>query len=234
MRIRETKPEVKAESLIMAQLPKSAIVHDVHILDSSGSMAGGKYNNAIEGINADIMASQKQAEIFPEIKSTMTVVEFSGTKSMKYHMQMIPIEKAQLLTGKLMNGNTALYETIGATIEYLLLQKQPEDKVLMKIMTDGFENASRGKYSIRHDLANLIAKVQKEDNFTITFVGTKKDVANMINSLNIDESNTLVHENTAASIERSYKKTVNARTSFMYSMSKGEDVLTGFYSKKVN
>lgn len=209
-------------------------IHDVHIVDSSGSMSGGKYNSAIEGVNQDIMASKETARTTPGLTSTMSIIEFSGTGSAKYHMFMKPIEEVKNFSSRNIGGMTALNETVGEAIERILAHKRPEDKVLLKIFTDGDENGSRGKYTSKKTLSDLIEKVQQDDNFTVTFVGTKNDVARVSKDLKIDLSNTLVHDNTAASVKMSFEKTVGARSMYAASAMAGEDVSKNFYSKVLN
>lgn len=240
MRVDELKGGNPQNPILSPKSVTELTIHDVHILDSSSSMRGSKYTSAVEGINGDIDVSNQQAKEHPEITNTITIVEFSGTGSRKVHAFMVPIDQAPKLNIKLIGNNTALYETIGWTIKQLLEKKKKEDKVLLKIFTDGAENSSQGEFKplsyagASPALANLIKKVQEEDNFIVTFVGTKHDTNNMIKKLNIDASNTLVHANTAESIRMSYEKTSKARGAFMMSALAGEDVSTGFYSKTLN
>lgn len=216
-------------------------IHNVHILDSSGSMSGVKYNNAIKGINADIAQSKSVATTTLGLTSTMTIVEFSNHNSARFEPFMKPIALTKNLTLRNMGGKTALYETIGLTIEKLLQNKQKEDKVLLKIFTDGEENNSLGKYASPDKgwgrnktspiLSALIKKVQDEDNFTVTFVGTVHDTQTMIKNLNVDESNTLVHDNTAQGVKKSFETSAGATMLYMASASRGEDVSKNFYTK---
>lgn len=212
-------------------------VHDVHILDSSGSMMGGKYSAAIEGINADIIASKEASKANPNLTSTMTIVEFDNR--IKTHIFMQPIESVQPMKYKIMGNTTALFQAIGETIQTLIRNKNVEDKVLMKIFTDGGENSSTGIYSANigggcKALSDLIKEAEAKHNFTITFVGTKDDTRTMIDKLGVDVSNTLVHENTASSVKMSMDKTVASRSAYLMSAFAGEDVSKGFYSKTVN
>lgn len=216
----------------------SGIIHNVHILDSSYSMkTNNKYNNAIEGINSDINNIREESKKFSNIKSTISLVEFSSFDQIMFRNWLVPIEKDILITKNLIGRDTALYQTIGETIEKLLNNKEKEDKVLLKIFTDGQENGSKGKYASTGfgkycpTLANLIKKVEKEDNFTITFVGTPRDTTNIASSLSIDLSNTLSYDNTGAGVRRSFEKTIEATQSYYSGASAREDVSKGFYTK---
>lgn len=218
----------KPGKVVQTSVASNVTVHDAHILDSSGSMSGGKYTEALRGIQNDIEASKQQRREFPDIKSTMTVVEFSNR--IVDHMFMTPIENVGNFSSRCMNDMTALHDAIGHTIEKIMKAKQPQDKVLLKIFTDGGENASR-KYSTS-SIKELIKKAEA-NGFTVTFVGTDADTRQVIKNLAIDQSNTLVHNNTSKGVEMAFSATVQARTSYMKSVSKGEDVTRGFYGKSI-
>lgn len=70
--------------------------------------------------------------------------------------------------------------------------------------------------------------------FTITFIGTKNDTAYIVRHLNIDFSNTLVHDNTGEGVKMSFQTQATATTQYRKSLEKGEDVSRGFYSKVLN
>lgn len=216
-------------------------IHDVHILDSSSSMTtANRYRTALAGINNDIQASKETARHRPGLISTMTIVEFGGKDKIKFHNLLTPIESIGTFHSTNFNSMTALYDAIGTTIEKVLTAKAKDDKVLMKIFTDGGENDSQGFYKpIGYDksspkLSALMEKVQKEDNFTITFVGTQQDTATMIKMLHVDASNTLVHDNTEHSVKMSFANTTNSRSTFVAKAMAGEDVSKNYYSKTLN
>ena len=143
------------------------------------------------------------------------------------------VEDVPTFNSRNMNGMTALYQTIGTTIDTLLNNKQKEDKVVLKIFTDGEENASQGLYKNHSTLKELITKVEKEDNFTVTFVGTEGDIKNIVQNININITNTLSHDNTADSVEHAFTTTCLSTGSYRKAVSEGEDVSKGFYSKSL-
>lgn len=237
MRVQHNKPQANLSTTISSTDPVKGVIHHCHILDSSGSMMGKKYNSAKAGIMKDIEIVKQQAISFPNITNTMTIIEFSGSLNINYHCYKVPIEKLTNINFRLIGNMTALYQTLGECIEKFIIDRESTDKVLIKVLTDGGENGSVGKYAEIHrhcpNLATLIKKVSNEG-FTITFVGTDSDTKSIIANLNIDASNTLVHNNTGKGVEDSYTKTVGATQMFMRSMSAGEDVSKGFYTKIVN
>lgn len=211
----------------------SGTIHHVHILDSSGSMDGGKYINAVAGINLDIKSIQESRKDFSELTETMSIIEFDYSHKIRTHYIMSPVESIGTFISKCFGGSTALYQAIGETIDQLLAKKKKEDKVVLKIFTDGGENASQGQYKNNSVLRQLISKVEEEDNFTVTFVGTEYDVKLITQKLSIDSSNTLVHDNTTLGVQRAFGQTVNSTKAYRKGVASGQDVSANFYSKTI-
>lgn len=215
-------------------------VHNVHILDASGSMAGPKYTNALGGINEELNVLKTDTS---GIEFTETVIEFdSGYNSqlrITTHYYLTPIAACGNIKGVGANGGTPLNQTVGETIEKLLKDVQPGDKVIMKIFTDGEENQSQGKYKPEWGgacpaLRTLIEAVQANNNFTIAFIGTKVDTENVIRNLSVERSNTIVHANTAASIGHTYLMSRGATQSYAKRVAQGasaEELRTDFFKR---
>lgn len=112
---------------------KKQVIHNVHILDASGSMAGAKYSSALEGINSE----QRSLQEDDTMRYTQTVLEFcSSTPILTEHSFMRPIKTCETVKGRGANGGTPLYEAVGAALEKLLLGMEAGDKVLVTIFTD--------------------------------------------------------------------------------------------------
>jgi hypothetical protein len=94
----------------------------------------------------------------------------------------------------------------------------------------GQENASRA--FTKYQIASLINHV-KTRGFTVTFVGTKNDVDNVVRQLSIDSTNTLVHDNTARGVQDAFFNTIGSTMTYASKVAKGEDVSRGFYKKIV-
>lgn len=211
---------------------QATVIHNVHIIDASGSMAGGKYDNAIKGVQMETEELKKAGSI---IKYTNTIVEFSGDgkSCITTHCLLQPLEKYRGFDPRGADGYTPLYQAVGETIENLLRLVKKGEKVLIKVFTDGGENSSTGIYRKREVLSKLIEKVQEENEFTVTFVGTETDVQHAVYYLGVDASNTLVHDNTERGIAQTYKMSTSATQAYSKRVSKGEDVKKNFYSKSV-
>lgn len=68
---------------------------------------------------------------------------------------------------------TPLFDAMGRSLNDLKKHVCDEDVVLVTIITDGYENASR-EYS-GHDIKNLVAE-QKKKGWVFAYIGTNKDV----------------------------------------------------------
>lgn len=200
-------------------------IHIVSILDASTSMYGDKFENALRGINSEIKELKKETTI----NYTLTMVRFSGTNNIQTIEFKTPISKVgEIYTN--CTGMTALYQAVGETLEKFI-NTPSNEKVLVKIFTDGENNESRGKYASQTVLANFIKECESKG-FTITFVGTKTDVDFMINDLNINFSNTLSHDNTSRGVADAFATTTMATKSYSAKVLNNEDVLTGFYKQE--
>lgn len=208
----------------------SGVVHDVFIIDESSSMGSGsnsKYGAAKRGLINDFQKLQELNEANPEITYTSTLVRFSDSVTTPVFME--PAHSADVKLSTPLRGLTALYQAVGETISRIKRSKDENDKVLIKIFTDGGENASRGKYARPKVLSELIKDVEENHGFTVTFIGTQRDVKHIIDNISIDESNTLSHDNTRESVARSMDVMTQARGTYSKVLEAGGDVSKGFY-----
>lgn len=234
-------------------LGKKPTLQNVNLLDRSGSMdegkyqnTGSKYDNAVNGINEEqnMLKEDKTANYLQTIIEFDSLGNFRYGKDAKdiarYNEALItqPIETCGIFKGKGADGGTPLYDAIGYTIRKLLILKKPEDRVLLKIFTDGGENSSTGEFNPHtggaKKLYDLIQDVQNNHKFTVTFMGTKYDTETIIKKLGIDRGNTLVHDNTAHDVKMSYARAAGQTISFANEVAtKGVDTVANFYSKSV-
>jgi hypothetical protein len=202
---------------------KKPLIHNVVILDSSGSMSGSKYNNALKGLNEEMEDLRKDENA----DYTMTVIEFSTDK--KEHCFMAPLSNVELINGRGANGGTALYQTVGEALERVALNIGKGEHVLVKIFTDGEENSSTGRFADAREVQKLINILEKA-NFTVTFEGTQFDAEKAIERLGIKKGNTLVHDNTGDGIYANAKMRGVKSMEFSASVASGNATMDSFYS----
>lgn len=226
-------------------LGKKPTIHNVNGLDCSGSMddgkytGGSKYDNAVAGINEE----QNMLKNDTTANYIQTIIEFDSagyTSGARYNEDKIaqPISTCGPFKGRGANGGTPLYEAIGYIIRKLLVLKRPEDRVLLKIFTDGQENASIGEFRPSmggaKKLYDLIQDVQNNHKFTVTFMGTGEDTETIIRNLGIERGNTLVHDNSAKGVKMSYMRSAGQTMAYADTVATtGVDTVNNFYSKTV-
>jgi hypothetical protein len=222
------EPEVTAGSPAAAKLFKHnrVIINNVFIVDLSSSMNDyGKLPVALKGINDEMEVLKKD----PNAEYLITIVEFSDPEKIRVAVDRVPLKDMKTYSA-IANGWTALYQATGETLERMKGLKKAGEAVLVKIFTDGGENKSRGKYSSKHALSQMIKECE-DDGFTITFVGTETDVKTVIDSLGVDESNTHVHFNDTQSIGETFALASSATLNYSRNLRAGKSVKKGFYKK---
>ena len=136
---------------IMAQFK----VHNLIIVDASGSMTP-IYEQALAGINVLSFAS--------------------GGEPLQYAYRNTIAEQTTPLTPNdyTLRGMTALYDAIGTSVTDLERNKGKEDKVLVTIITDGYENDS-----IEWDGASVKKLIDRlcKKGWVFTYIGANQDAA---------------------------------------------------------
>ena len=226
----ETDPDGTAELVVSKKVTKTAkkvavvggklpIIHVVDVVDRSGSMSGEKLSSAILGVNQGVNELRKETDI--EYKYTLctfdSLVQFKTLKQ-----DLSKVENVSFKSG----GTTALFDAIGMTIGKIENNLEENAKVLVNIYTDGAENASL-KFG-RAQIAEMIKEYEKKG-FTFSFIGTPHDTQYVINTLNIDASNTLSYDGTGAGLKKSMTSTFAARSVYSKNVKEGKDVTIGFY-----
>lgn len=141
--------------------PQNEKMDLIFIMDRSGSMMGSQ-KDTIGGFNSFI-----QQEIKKELDTRVTTILFDNEYEILYKRK--PIHEVKELTEKeyWVRGTTALLDAIGKTIN--TLDKEIDNKTLVVIMTDGYENASR-EYT-KQQIQNLIAN----HNWEFIYIGADID-----------------------------------------------------------
>lgn len=163
-------------------------VEIIFALDRSGSMMMGQ-NDYIGGFNA-FLADQR--EIPGEC--LVTLMQFNETCETVYASQ--PIAQVEPLTLKTFKpyGQTALYDSLcrlidetGARLSMLSVPERP-DKVIVVILTDGEENASR-HYSLE-DASARIRHQREIYQWEFIYLGANQDAFTVGKGLGVDPVNT--------------------------------------------
>lgn len=163
------------------------------ILDASGSMES-IYNQALSGVNETIQTIRMGQKDHPDMKQILTLASFnSGKNYLKVKYSATPIENVKEITHEdyITCGCTALYDAMGEMISELKRKVTLEDRVLVTVITDGYENASI--HWSGPQIKSLVEEL-RQTGWTFTYIGANQDVEAVAGSMGI--RNTLAFEET--------------------------------------
>lgn len=180
------------------------------ILDRSGSMSG-IMDDSIGGFNTFI----KQQKELPD-KATLTVALFDDKYELLY--DNVDIKDVKEITEKewYPRGVTALYDAIGKTINdvktnHFKLGVEAPAKVLVCIVTDGYENASR-EYKL-DNIKKLINDCENDD-WNFIYLAANQDAFDVGSSFGVSGGNTYTYTTTTDGISNMSSTLNNAAVNY--------------------
>ena len=188
--------QVSLDDLLRGKSPSIEHTEFLYIMDASGSM----YNitdDVIGGFNQFLQEQQTQKD-----KAYLTSVLFNYDVNTLYESKDIQlVTKLDRLSYKA-QGSTALYDAIGQSVMNLENRVQTK-KVMVTIMTDGYENAS--KYFTRSKIKRIIEKKSSEG-WEFIFAGANIDVDKVGDDLGIKKSQRLKFTSDSAGTRQMYDR----------------------------
>lgn len=170
--------------------------HYLLILDKSGSMESVR-KSTIDNFNEQIQTIKKLDKEFEDQKYFISLSTFN--ENIQDVMLDIPVSEVNELTMEtyVPNGGTALLDAMGQGITKLQdklipAMKNDSEKIIsaiVVIMTDGGENASKNWNQAR--VKELVEKLNKDQRWTITFLGANQDSFLTGSNYGIAKGNTL-------------------------------------------
>jgi hypothetical protein len=182
------------------------------ILDASGSMES-IYNQALSGTNETIQTIRIGQKDHPELQQCLTLASFnSGKDYLKVKYSVAPIDEVKEITEEdyVACGCTALYDAMGEMISELKRKMTPEDRVLVTVITDGYENSST--HWSGPQIKSLVEELRHEG-WTFTYIGANQDVEAVAGSMGI--RNSLAFEETEEGTYNMFKRESQSRKRFM-------------------
>jgi len=201
-------------------------VHNLIILDESGSMESIK-EIIIQGFNEIVQTVKGIEKEFQEQEHFISLVTFNGIGQKMLHF-IDPANKLEQIDESRYkpNASTPLYDAMGFSISKLrqFLEKQTDYNVLVTILTDGEENASK-EYS-GNDIKKLIEEL-KLNRWTFTYIGADHDVEKIAFSLSI--TNTMTFQKNDADMKNMFAREKSARSNYSKKIRMNEETGTDFY-----
>ena len=208
-------------------------VHNLIILDESGSMGSIK-DFIIQGFNEVVQTVKGIGNQFPEQEHLITLITFNGLGQKILHF-MVPVEKLdQIDSSKYRpDASTPLYDAMGFSFSKLrkILENVKDYNVLVTILTDGEENASREYSGIA--IKKMIDEL-KQNRWTFTYIGTDHDVDSFVASVSI--TNVMKFEKNPQAIHALFETEKKARGAYSQKIRNKESAVDGYYEdpKKEN
>lgn len=201
------------------------VIHDVYILDASGSMGNPEYTG-----DKAYYALQGCLENVNDNNHLKTICVFSGSREIYFpYIKTNTIITENKLRKYWSHGMTALNDAIMETLSKFD-NISTDNVVNVKIFTDGGENDSKKYRYLNKEVSEKIQECEVKG-WTISFIGTEYDVQKAMLRYSIDESNTLVHDNTGEGFKKAMNTTRSAMKTFKSRVSRGLDTTYGFYKQ---
>ena len=197
------------------------------LLDESGSMSAIR-QPVIDGFNATAQTVMELERQFPDQEHRICLVTFKGTSVRMPLFDETASELPRLNAESYHpRGATPLHDAMGQAITRLrvLTDGHADHRVLVTVLTDGIENASR-----EYSQAAIQALVEEltEKNWTFTYYGANHDARRAADSLSIRISFDFAAAPEA--MPALFARDRESRLSYSRRLQAGEDVSRDYFS----
>lgn len=188
-------------------------VFNLIILDESGSMHSIK-KEAIDSVNETVQticAAEKKNE---NQEHFISLVTFNDDVKKVY--DCVPSLKVEVLTSEIYcpNCSTALYDAMGISLNELRHKVADEDRVLVTIVTDGYENASK---EYNGSAIKALVDELKGKGWVFAYIGANHNVEKVASTISI--TNTMTFHTTSAGTQDMSKRLNKSRMNFFTRLS---------------
>ena len=216
--------EMKSETNEEKKSAGKAHIYNLIIVDESGSMSHLR-EATLSGINETIGTIRSAQEEFADTQEhTLTLVTFDSGSNRPDVRTMIdnqPIADIEEFKDYMPRGCTPLYDAMGQS--FTKLQARVKDdvdaSVVVTVLTDGLENASR-EWNVTR-LRQLIEQL-KEQGWSFSYMGSAHNVKEVTDLLSIENVVEFSHDQLGAGStwgrERSSRRAYYQKMACMYSM----------------
>lgn len=157
-------------------------VFNLLILDESGSMSSIE-KQAVDSVNETLQSVRSAQKKYEDQEHFVSFVTFNSS-GIKTILDKVEANKAEDITPAQFNPDscTPLYDAIGISVNELKKSVAENDKVLVTIITDGYENASK-----EYNQASIKALTEKlgKEGWTFAYIGANQDAMAVSHDLGI-------------------------------------------------
>jgi len=189
-------------------------IFNLVIIDESGSMQSIK-KEAIDSVNETIQTIRSAQKKYEEQEHFVSLVTFNNDVKTVY--ECVPVEEVKELTSETYRPDccTALYDAMGLSLNALRKKVAEEDKVLVTVVTDGYENASR-EYSGK--AVKALVDELKAKGWVFAYIGANQDVEAVAATISI--TNVMNFETTSDGTQMMTERVNRSRERLYHCMAK--------------
>lgn len=180
-------------------------IFNLIILDESGSMQSVK-KEAIDSVNETVQTIRSAQEKYKDQEHFVSLVTFNDDIKTVYECMSVDEVKEFDTDTYRPACCTALYDAMGMSLNALRPKVAPDDKVLVTVVTDGHENASK-EYSGK--AIKALVDELKGKGWVFAYIGANQDVETVAATISI--TNVMNFEATVMGTQAMSKKLNKSR-----------------------
>ncbi len=193
----------------------STKIYNLIILDASGSMES-IHKQAVDGVNETIQTIRESQKKHENQTHYITLVSFNSSETRKLYDGASALDVKELSYSDFQPTScTPLFDAMGFSITELQKNIEQEDKVLVSVITDGYENAST-EYDSKA-ITCLVDKL-KGEGWVFSYIGANQDAEAVGTSIGI--RNCLDFSSSAEGTAIMFAREKRARTRFFDRLAK--------------
>jgi len=181
-------------------------VFNLIILDESGSMSSIE-KQAIDGVNETVQTIRSAQKKHEDQEHYVSLVAFNSDE-IKTIYDTMEADKVEDITDKQYQPSccTPLYDAMGIALNHLRKNVTDNDVVLVTVVTDGYENASREYSAVS---IKLLVESLKSRGWIFTYIGANQNVEEAASTISI--TNTLSFTADAKGTSQMFQRETKAR-----------------------